>query len=57
MLHFYVLGYVAVALASRIVWVRPRPGQKFTKWQVLQVARLFAFALSAFSGQAEIVVR
>jgi hypothetical protein len=30
--------------------------QKFTKWQVLQVALLFAFALSAFSGQAEIVV-
>ncbi len=45
--HLVIFGYVAVAMAVLIVWARTRPGTKFTKWQVLQVLGLMAFAFAA----------
>ncbi len=47
MTHLIIFGYVAVAMAVLIVWARTRPGTKFTKWQVLQVGLLLAFAFAA----------
>ena len=47
MTHLIIFGYVAVAMAALIVWARTRPGTKFTKWQVLQVGLLLAFAFAA----------
>ena len=47
MLHLTIFGYVAVGMAVLIVYARTRPGTKFTKWQVLQVGLLLAFAFAA----------
>jgi len=47
MIHLTIFGYAAVAGALLIIWARTRPGEKFTKWQVLQVAVLMGFAFAA----------
>jgi len=47
MLHLTIFGYAAVGMAVLIVYARTRPGTKFTKWQVLQVGLLLAFAFAA----------
>ena len=51
MIHLVIFGYVAVAMAVLIVWARTRPGTKFTKWQVLQVGLLLAFAFAAIKPE------
>lgn len=55
-MHLVILGYAAVVLAGLIIYARTRPDQKFTKWQVVQVALLFMFALTALSGLTEEVL-
>jgi len=47
MIHLTIFGYIAVGMAVLIVYARTRPNQKFTKWQVLQVGLLLAFAFAA----------
>ncbi len=47
MIHLTIFGYAAVFFAGLIIWHRSKPGEKFTRWQVLQVGLLLAFAFAA----------
>jgi len=55
-IHVTVLGYFAAVLGGLIVWRRSQKGEKFTKWQVLQVFLLFAFAFMAVTGLSETIL-
>ena len=56
MIHLVIFGYIAVGFAGLIIWARTRPGTKFTKWQVLQVGLLLAFAFAAIKPDVAVAL-
>ena len=55
-IHLVIFGYAAVGFAGLIIWARTRPDQKFTRWQVLQVALLLAFAFAAIKPDVAVTL-